>query len=327
MRILRPLLRGMAALSVLAVVSAAALAADPGLVYQVTSEVSDQKAGSVLFYNVYTSSATAPATSDSRINITNTSTTSAAFVHLYFVDGSTCSVADSFICLTTTQTASVLASDTDPGTTGYVVAIAVDGVIGCPRSFNFLIGTESVRFATGHTAKLGAEAFSALYTGSLPGCDANSVTATVPFNGVTYNLAPRVLASASVPSPADGNDSLLIVNRVGGNLLTSASTIGNIFGLFYDDAENTFSYTFSGGNCQFRSSISDAFPRTVPRISSIIPAGRTGWTKFWSTADIALLGAQIDLSTHGGPGGGVNLHKLTLSAGATLIVPVFAPAC
>ncbi|NOT62195.1 MAG: hypothetical protein HOP19_18445, partial [Acidobacteria bacterium] len=45
------------ALFALLTLSVSALAADPGLVYPPSSEVSDQKAGSILFYNIYTSSA------------------------------------------------------------------------------------------------------------------------------------------------------------------------------------------------------------------------------------------------------------------------------
>src|SRR6516162_6715325 len=75
------------ALFALLVMSAAAFAADPGQQYPPTSEVSDQKAGSVLFYNFYTSGATSGASQNARINITNTSSTAPAFVHLFFVDG------------------------------------------------------------------------------------------------------------------------------------------------------------------------------------------------------------------------------------------------
>src|SRR5215468_3218597 len=153
------MLMAMLALLLMASVS---FAADPGLLYPPTSEVSDQKAGSLLFYNVYTSGATSGAGQNARINITNTSTTSAAFVHLFFVDGSNCSVADSFICLTTNQTSSFLASDVDPGVTGYIVAVASHPVTGCPINFNFLIGDEYVKLSTGHQANLGAEAFSAI---------------------------------------------------------------------------------------------------------------------------------------------------------------------
>ncbi len=73
MRTSRNLIHGLLAFCALLVVSSAAFAADPGLEYPATSEVSDQKAGSVLFYNTYTSSASAPAQENTRVNITNTS--------------------------------------------------------------------------------------------------------------------------------------------------------------------------------------------------------------------------------------------------------------
>ena len=137
MRTSRNFAHALLALFALVVMSSFALAADPGLPYPATSEASDQKAGSVLFYNVYTSGATSGNTQNTRINITNTNSAVGgnAFVHLYFV-AEGCSIADSYICLTPNQTASFLASDVDPGITGYIVAVAVDGVFGCPIGFN-----------------------------------------------------------------------------------------------------------------------------------------------------------------------------------------------
>ena len=332
MRTSRKLTSAVLALFALVLMSTAALAADPGLVYPPQSEVSDQKAGSVLVYNFYTSGATSGNAQNTRINITNTSTSSAAFVHLYFV-GETCSIADSFICLTATQTASFLASDVDPGISGYIVAVAVDGVNGCPFAFNWLIGDEYVKLTTGHAANLGAEAFSALYAGVLPGCDANSVTAALAFNGILggYNQVPRVLASSNIRSRADGDDTIVIINRIGGNLGIGASTLGALFGIFYDDAENSLSFTYSG-SCQFRSVISNAFPRLTPRFETFIPAGRSGWYKTYSQSDIGILGAQINFNANANAqanafNGGHNLHKLTLSAANTYTVPVFPPSC
>ncbi|MGE0127128.1 MAG: hypothetical protein AB7U82_03395 [Blastocatellales bacterium] len=333
MRTSKKLVSALLTLLTLALVSGAAIAADPGLTYPPTSEVSDQKAGSVLFYNIYTSGATNGNDQNTRINITNTSSTSAAFVHLFFV-ADNCSVADLFICLTANQTATFLASDVDPGVSGYLVAVASDGVFGCPTSFNFLIGDEYVKFATGHNANLGAEAFAALYTGVLPGCDANSVTATLNFNGLAggYNRVPRVLALSNFASRVDGNDTLLIINRVGGNLGTGASTIGAIFGLLYDDLENVRSFTFTAGVCQFRGSLSNTFPRIVPRLETFIPSGRSGWLRFWAAADIGLLGAAINNNSYNDNheaafNGGHNLHKLTLTNTATYVIPIFPPSC
>ena len=74
MRTSRKFISAMLSLVALGLMSAAALAADPGLTYPPTSEVSDQKQGSVLIYNIYTSGATSGNSQNTRINITNTST-------------------------------------------------------------------------------------------------------------------------------------------------------------------------------------------------------------------------------------------------------------
>ena len=76
----------------------------------VLGQLAGQKPGSVLIYNLY-SSGFNPATNDSRISITNTSPSRRAYVHLFFIDGSNCSVADRTVTLTPNQTMSFLASD------------------------------------------------------------------------------------------------------------------------------------------------------------------------------------------------------------------------
>ena len=106
-------------------------------------------------------------------------------------------MADSYLCLTANQTASFLASDLDPGTTGYLVAVAVDCVLGCPINFNCLIGDEYIKMASGHVANLGAESIASQSKTPVV-CDANSTTATINFDGMKYNRIPRVLALDSV---------------------------------------------------------------------------------------------------------------------------------
>ncbi|HQR33895.1 MAG TPA: hypothetical protein PLK30_14255, partial [Blastocatellia bacterium] len=298
----------------------------PGNPFPATSEMSDQKAGSVLLYNVYTSGATSGNTQNTRINITNVNPRRGSFVHLFFV-AEGCSIADSYVCLTANQTASFLASDLDPGTTGYLVAVAVNA-IGCPTNFNYLVGDEYVKFTSGHAANLGAEAFASLQT---PACDGNSVTASLDFNGVNYNRVPRVLALDNVGSRADGNDTLVVINRIGGNLGIGASTLGTLFGVFYDDAENALSFSVSG-SCQLRNSISNNFPRIAPRFETFVPAGRTGWAKVFSQSDIGITGAAINFNPNAASAAGAfnqghNLHGLTLSATNSYVIPVFPPSC
>src|SRR5262249_44621262 len=75
-------------------------AAGPGLSFPATSELSAQKAGSVLVYNLYSSTPTNSNMQNTRIAITNTHQSLNAVVHMFFIDGATCTPADSFICLT-----------------------------------------------------------------------------------------------------------------------------------------------------------------------------------------------------------------------------------
>jgi len=297
-----------------------------------TSPISDQKPGSILIYPVYTSDAVNGNSQNTRLTLTNTDPARAVAVHLFFVDGTSCSVADSYICLTAQQTTSFLASDIDPGTTGYVIAVAVNDQ-GCPIIFNQLIGDEYVKFATGHQANLGAEAVAAL-----PGllnvpCTLNTGTVALNFDGVMYNALPRVLADDSIGSKADGNDTMLIVDRIGGNLSTGASTLGTLFGILYDDAEVGVSFSLSGG-CQLRGSLSNNFPRTTPRFEQFIPAGRSGWLKIYSqnSGAVGIVGAAIRFNPNSSASAGAfnqghNLHKLTLTTEASVIFPIFPPSC
>lgn len=306
----------------------------PGALPGTNNPVSDQRAGSVLIYNLYTSTV-GSSSQNTNISMTNIEPNRTAYVHLFFVDGSTCSVADAYICLTPNQTASFLASDLDPGTTGYIVAVAVDRS-GCPINFNYLIGDEFVKLTTGHQANLAAESILAI-AGGLTTCTPGSVTATLAFNGVSYSVLPRVLAVDNVGSRADGNDTLVIVNSIGGDLRAFAQTLRPLFGLIYDDAEQGLSFTFAPGTCQFRGTVNSNFPKTTPRFESWIPSGRSAWFKFWvsnttAAAQEPILGAVINrnpnaTSNSGAFNQGHNLHKMNTTPNGTLTIPVFPVTC
>ena len=303
----------------------------PGAIFPANSGVSDQKAGSVLVYNIFTSNATSPQSQNTAISLTNIDPSRRGVVHLFFVDGATCSIADQFVCLTRQPTFRFTAAAMDPGTTGYLVAVAIDPATGCPINFNFLIGDEYVKFASGHAANLGAEAFGAI-AGGLPLCDQSSFTATLNLDGVSYDQAPRVLAVDNIADRENGNDTLLVVNRLGGNLATGASSLGALFGLLFDDGERGHSFTFSSSSCQVRSSLTNAFPHTAPPFESVIPAGHSGWMKLWGSADIGILGVAINFNPNvvtsaAAFSQGHNLHKLRLTSAASLTIPIFPPSC
>ena len=171
-------------------------------------------------------------------------------------------------------------------------AITSDLTTGCPVNFNFLIGDEFVKAAGGFAANLGAEAIAAL-AGGLPACNDTATTATLNFNGVSYNRLPRVLAADNIADNASGNGTQLVLNRIGGSLDVGADRLGTLFGVLYDDQEHSFSFQIPGGVCQLRGTISATFPRTVPRVEQIIRAGQTGWLRLNDNSGGAILGAQL----------------------------------
>ena len=73
--------------------------------------------------------------------------------------------------------------------------------------------------------------------------------------------------------------------------------------------------------CQLRGILGNSLPRTVPRYTSVIPAGRTGWMKFWTVDEQAISGVMINEAASG-LSGGHNLQTLTTTGAATLTIPV-----
>lgn len=318
----------------------------PGSCVPSGSAINATKPGSILFAGLFTSGAiSGDPQNNTRVNLTNIHPNLGVAVHLFFVDGATCSVADAFICLTPNQTTSFFMSDLDPGVQGYMMAIAVDGPpgtaggnnTGCPISFNYLIGNANIKF-TGSPRRdldLESESVASEFGSPVPTCDPNKPFAELYFDGSPrgYNRLPRVLAASSIPSRADGNDTMLMIARVDGNWGTGIQPIGAVTGLLYDDAENTFSFSFNVGACLLRSSLSNNFPRTAPRFEQVIPAGRSGWMKFWAANEnAAIIGAIHNRNDNSqtAPGafeGGRKLHVMRLLPSAVITVPVFPPSC
>jgi hypothetical protein len=296
--------------------------AGPGLSLAAEAAIGAQKPGSLLIFNIHTSRV-GSIREDTRTAITNTSPTRPIDIHLFFVDGASGMVADSFLHLTPGQTSSLLASEIDPETTGYLIALAVDEH-GCPAAFNQLIGETFVRFESGHAANLGALAVSVIDRAAIV-CNPGAVTADIRFDGIVWNELPRVIAVDSLPSRAEGNSTMLILNRLGGSLVDGVQRLGAINGLLYDDVERSVSFTLTDSRCQLRGMLGQNFPRTSPRYDSLIPAGRSGWMKLAGEADdTAITGTAIGLGQNRFSQGH-NLHLLTTTALVVLTVPVLFP--
>jgi len=333
MRTSRKLTHYLMAVFAVAMMSMAALAADPGNSLPRTSEASDQKAGSLLVYTHYQSSDINVAARDTKINITNTNDSNPIIVHFFFVSG--CSVADFKTELTANQTYSFLTSDVDPGSAGYIIAIA-ENYLGVPIHFNYLIGdlyTKNTGTSTAaYQANLGAIAFAAewdqfasnprtievdsgnrLLGTQIPAwtnstTQTTDTTVTARFSGSTnsggtavtganigYNRLPSVLALSNIPSRANLDRTLLTVITPTGSLLTGMGSVGTTFGLLFDDAEQSqsFQMSFACNDTDHLQPLSNTRPRTVPRFESVIPAGRTGWMKLWASSTLGILGSMI----------------------------------
>ena len=293
---------------------------------------SDDKPGSILLYNIYSSDSTNTKLENTALTLTNLGPKT-IFTHMFMIDGASCSIQDFFACLSPNQTSFWSASELDPGVTGYMIAVAVNEE-GIPVSFNYLIGSSKVKFKSGHTSNLNAQAFSALYpfNTTLPGFAPNSSTAELKLDGVQYNQAPMVLSVDNFVSPLENNSTLLILNPVGGDLssLEKMSTVGTLSGQVYNDREKVFSFISSNNQCQVRRVLGDSFPRLVSGLTKIISNGTTGTMRFQDPAGTALTGAVINfnpdvLTKSTAFSHGHNLHFLSFTDTAKYTIPVFRP--
>jgi hypothetical protein len=276
------------------------------------SVMSDIKPGSILFFPKYTSNPSSPQTGDTQINLTNTSANRGISVHMFAVDGSTCSVADSFISLTPNQTASFRMSDFDPGITGYLVAVAVDAG---PTQHNFLIGSEYIRETDGRSAFLPAYTVAKISNAAVP-TDENG-NAQLVFNGADYERLPSSLALSSFNSQSTDSTQVNILSPASDLINGTIPSSNSLFTLVYDDAERVFS-TSVRLICYTTFNLSSL--RVSGGLNVVVPTGRTGWVRF-STSSRPILGALMNR----GPvfSGGHNLHVIGLLSSYTITVPNF----
>ncbi|HMV51378.1 MAG TPA: hypothetical protein PLD20_18320 [Blastocatellia bacterium] len=312
-----------------------AQAADPGLPLPADGVMNDQKPGSVLVFNSYSSGATSGTSQNTRIAITNTNPTEPVFVRFYFATDQLGpeAIISTFICLAPNQTVAFLTSDFDPGVTGFLIAVAVHPQLECPVGFNYLTGRADIKFTAGYQATLEAQTIAALFTGVMPGCQSGTGSATLLFNGSSngYDRLPRTLVIDRLFSPAEGNDALLFINRLGGSTSRFTDRIGLLVGTLYDDAGNSFDFTRDIALRQYRSSVSALYSSNL---GSALPAGRKGWMKFSATQsnDFALFGAVVNLNANSQASrtvfsGGQNLRALTFTGGVTLTISMRPPSC
>lgn len=282
----------------------AALAQDPnGDPIGRGNEVHDQRAGSLLIYNYY-SSRFPDGSADTRVTLTNTHEALGVQVNLYFVDGATGQPTPGLLNLAPTQTQTFSVSDYDPNITGYIIALAVNEV-GDPMQFDFLLGTAIIT-QSGQQATLGALA--------------------VPINPNDYYAAlPRQLALDQIPSPADGVKQMLVINRIDGSVVSQMPAIGRLTCDLFNQDGARFSFTSRSWGPQVRAFyynlVNPGFTSTY--LYNYLPAGQYGWLRARPVDAGALSGAVLYFRDVRGTTvpypGGYNLRHLT-STQATLEV-------
>ncbi|HYE73596.1 MAG TPA: choice-of-anchor Q domain-containing protein, partial [Blastocatellia bacterium] len=295
--------------------------------------VSDQKAGSVLVFPYYTSDLSGNFfQSDTLITITNVANGESRidgipnyqYLHLFFMKD--CSPADTFACLTPNGSLQILASTYDPGTTGYLIAIAVD-VDGIPIQNNSFIGSAFVRDqANGIIDSYGAEAFASLNSAPVPQSGGNAIIA---LDDVNYEAPPQEF-SVQLQDPALA-DQTIVLASVGGDLGAKMNSISQAsVGLLYRADETPASFQPSlGSGCFITRSITNQSIRIVPGSLSSFLKDSYGYIKF----NVSGPAVGLLFSRQGASGQPQNrfagirtLHK-TNTGYTALFVPVFPPFC
>jgi uncharacterized repeat protein (TIGR01451 family) len=279
------------------------------------------QSGSILVFPYYTSSID----SDTRLTISNLNsqtTAEQAYVHLFLMDGKSCSPADFFVCLTPNASFSFKASEYDPMMTGYVIAVAVnkDGV---PIANNVLIGNAFVQNGLGVTDNYTAEKFFAC---SNPVVPLGSTMTELKFDGITYEEVPNSFA-IEMQSPADAQQTLVTVGLNGDmteSAINGAAQVG--VGQIYNGEERPFS-SFSNwhlGGCQAINAINAVSPRVLTGVIGLIPTGDVGTIRL----DVgSAVGLFFSANSSKGWNGIRGLHATRKTNTAKLKIPIIPPDC
>ncbi|HMV51196.1 MAG TPA: FG-GAP-like repeat-containing protein, partial [Blastocatellia bacterium] len=280
-----------------------------------------QQVGSVLIYNFYNSD-NSKQDVDTVFTLTNTNPKESATVHLFFVRQPGCGVSDTYLCVTAGATVKVRASDYDPKGSGY--AVAVDKDSGQPLGFNFLAGSEDVKTAGGHGGALSAQAVKANFNGLLPQTKNAGDSATLVFDGGAngYGQLPATLSLDKVASPADGNDAILVVNRIGGNLTKQAASVGAVSGVVSNSGGSKVAFQTKVDSCQLDAPLA----KLLPDSKAAIPSGQIGSIELSDAAGGGgFVGAVLNASTRSQSFSGArNFESKAAAEKISLEIPVGA---
>lgn len=285
---------------------------------------SDQKPGSVLFYQRYQSSLPAT-TNDTTLSLTNTSPTDSTKVRLFFISAADCQPIEQAVCLGPQQSVRFLMSEFDPLTTGYCMAVACDAT-GAPTQFNWLIGNLQLRQPSPinnqpFDTSLSALAVAKRTSGALA---VSQSKAELAFDDENYDRLPNQLAADNVPSQAGtGNNALatkLTLYRPVANLTGGSANVTVAFTAFNEAGQST-------ATTQPISCFGDLRLSTLrfnPTLASLSPVGKSGWVRIATSDNNPILGAQF---TSGKYVSGAALRAISYATDYRISVPIKVPGC
>lgn len=295
-----------------------------GLVSAATRQ-SDQKPGSILFYQRYLSAIGTNNGNNTTISVTNTSPTTSGRVRMFFISAADCSSFEQAICLAAQQTTTFKMSEFDPGTTGYCVAVACDAA-GNPTQFNWLIGNAQVRQTSTvngqfYDASLSAIAVAKREAAAVP---ATNNVAEMAFDDKMYDSLPAQLAADNIPSQGtnagNANATILSLFRPVANLAGGTSSASVTFTVNNNTGQSTATTQPIGCYTDVRLNTL----RVNPTLATILSVGKTGWVRISSSDNGPLLGAQFNSGQYAS---GASLRAVTYALDYRISIPIKAPGC
>jgi hypothetical protein len=294
------------------------------------SAISNNKAGSVLFFHKYTSDGDNPANVNTLVTLTNTNPRDGVNLRLFYVRD--CAVSGEFINLAANQTRTLMMSDEDPGKTGYLVAVAINSQ-GLPTQFNWLIGAASIRDAAGHEATYNAVGVAKRTAGAAP-ANQGSTIAEIKFNDTDYDRLPQLIAIDSIqnqdpnagPTPASAARTDVTVYSPLSDLSAGGSQPMKITAIAYDQSGRPYP-TVIENSCGLNSPVSGVW--TNPALNTFITPDRPGWGSFAAATADNLPAPLLGLSLTDGVGAphhsARQMPVLERLDAFTMRVPVTAP--
>jgi hypothetical protein len=284
------------------------------------ASLNDQKPGSLLLFHRYSSNASNSQREDTQITLTNAHPAINAYVRMFLVAGSSCQVNELQLCLAPQQSTNFLMSDLDPGTRGYLMAVATDAT-GKPVQFNWLTGNAIIK-NNGQSLSLNAYAVSkrdgAVVT---PGADN---LAELVFDDSNYDRLPSQLAFEGVPSQANGaNATTMTLYRPLANFATGSMSVTAQLTGRSTSAPATPTVGSVSVACYSDTPVSNL--RLSPVTSAnLLPSGTSAWF-IGSVADgKPLLGVQLNA---GAFNGGFSARPLAYATEYRIKIPLAAVSC